>query len=126
MLDPVTLAAAALAAATPYVAELAKDAAKAVASGAGKSVWDWIKGKLTSPAGQEVVAELEKAPADDLNIKAAEIALTKYLKAEPTSLEELAKLLQNAGVALTSQSTNISGDNNKVGQASGGSSVTIG
>jgi hypothetical protein len=126
MVEPVTLAATALAAATPYLIELGKDAAKAVASGAGKSVWDWIKGKLTSPAGQEVVAELEKAPAESLNVKAVEVALAKLLKAEPASLEELTKLLQSAGVSIASQSATIVGDNNAVGQASGGSSVTIG
>ena len=57
-MDPVTLAAAAVAFVTPYLIDFGKGAAKEVASGAGKSVWSWIKGKLTSPAGAEAVLRL--------------------------------------------------------------------
>ena len=51
LLDPATLSVAAIAAALPYVVELGKEAAKSAAGAAGKSVWEWVKGKLTSEAG---------------------------------------------------------------------------
>ena len=50
LLDPATLSLAAIAAALPYVVELGKEAAKSAAGAAGKSVWEWVKGKLTSEA----------------------------------------------------------------------------
>jgi hypothetical protein len=51
--DPVTLAAA-VAFVTPYLLDFGKDAAKEAASGAGKSVWGWIKSKLTSRPGRRL------------------------------------------------------------------------
>ena len=52
-------------------------------------------------------------------------ALTKALTKDPAAAAALADLLKTHGAALSTQSANIIGDNNKVGQASGGSSVTI-
>ena len=57
---------------------------------------------------------------------ALQAALTKALKADPDAAKALEDLLKKSGASLSSQSANIVGDNNKVGQASGGSSVTIG
>jgi hypothetical protein len=125
-LDPATLAAAAITAALPYVVKLGKEAAKSAAGEAGKSVWQWVKGKLTSPAGQEAVKDLEKAPDDADNRKAAEAALSKLLKADPGALSELAQLLEKAGVTSTVQTANVVGDGNIVGQVSGsGNTVSI-
>jgi hypothetical protein len=125
-LDPATLAAAAIAAALPYVVTLGKEAAKGAAGAAGKSVWEWVTGKLTSPAGTEAVKDLEKAPDDTDNRKAAEAALSKLLKADPSALSELAQLLEKAGVTSTAQTTNVVGDDNIVGQVSGsGNTVSI-
>jgi hypothetical protein len=42
MMDPATVAAAAIAAAIPYLAAFGKEAAKGLAGGVGKSVWDWV------------------------------------------------------------------------------------
>jgi hypothetical protein len=125
-LDPVTLAAAAIAAAIPYVVALGKEAAKSAAGEAGKSVWQWVKGKLTSAAGKEAVNDLENAPDDADNRKAAEAALSKLLKTDPGALSELAQLLEKAGVTSTVQTANVVGDDNIVGQVSGsGNTVSI-
>jgi hypothetical protein len=125
-LDPATLAAAAIAAALPYVVALGKEAAKSAAGEAGKSVWQWVKGKLTSAAGQEAVKDLENAPNDADNRKAAEAALSKLLKADPGALSELAQLLEKAGVTSTVQTANVVGDGNIVGQVAGsGNTVSI-
>src|SRR5271166_5510168 len=124
-MDPVTLAVAAVSFVTPYLLDFGKDAAEEAASDAGKSVWGWIKGKLTSPAGAEAVADAEGAPEKPENAQALQAALTKALTKDPTAAAALADLLRANSVALSTQSANVIGDNNKVGQASGGSSVNI-
>jgi hypothetical protein len=124
-MDPATLSAAAIAAALHYLVALGKEAAKGAAGAAGKSVWEWVKGKLTSEAGKEAVKDLEKAPDDADNRKAAEAALSKLLKSDPSALSELAQLLEKAGVTSTAQIANIAGDGNVVGQAAGSSTVSI-
>ena len=125
-MDPVTLAAAAVAFVTPYLLDFGKDAAKEAASDAGKSVWSWIKGKLTSPAGAEAVADVESAPEKPENAQALQAALTKALTKDPAAAAALADLLKTHGASLSTQTANVVGDSNKVGQASDGSSVTIG
>jgi hypothetical protein len=126
-LDPATLAVAAITAALSYVAALGKEAAKGAAGAAGKSVWEWVTGKLISPAGTEAVKDLENAPHDAVNRTAAEAALSKLLRADPGALSELAQLLEKAGVTSTVQTANVVGDGNIVGQVSGsGNTVSIG
>ena len=123
-MDPASLAATAMTVVSPYLAQVGADAAKEVASSAGKSVWDWIKGKLTSPAGQEAVADMARAPAEPENAQALQAALTKALK-DPAALAALAKLLGEQGVAASTQTATVIGDSNKTAQASGGSTVNI-
>jgi glycerate-2-kinase len=124
-LDPASLAAAAIAAAIPYIVALGKEAAKGAAGAAGKSVWEWVQGKLTSAAGKEAVNDLENAPDDADNRKAAEAALSKLLKADPGALAELAQLLDKAGITSTVLTANVVGDENIVGQVAGSGTVSI-
>jgi hypothetical protein len=49
------IAAAVVSVALPYIADLGKEAAKSAAGEAGKAIWEWVKGKLASDAGEEVV-----------------------------------------------------------------------
>jgi len=51
--------------------------------------------------------------------------LTKLLKKEPAVATSLAALLQAYSVDVTKQTATVAGDNNKIGQASGGSSIKI-
>jgi transketolase len=118
-LDPATLAVAAFDIALPYVAKLGKEVAKSAAGEAGKSVWQWVKGKLTSESGKEAVKDLESSPDDTVNRKAAEAALSKFLKSNPDALAELAQLLEKAGGTSIVQTANFRGDGNIVGQFSG-------
>jgi hypothetical protein len=124
-MDPATLAAAAIAASLPYLISLGKEAAKGAAGAVGKSVWEWVKGKLTSEAGKEAVKDLESGPEDSDNRKAAEATLSKLLKSDPSVLSELAQLLERTGATSTAMTTNIVGNENIVGQASGSASVAI-
>jgi hypothetical protein len=125
-MDPVTLAAAAVSFVTPYLLDLGKEAAKSAAGESGKSVWGWIRGKLTTAAGAEAVSDAESDPKDSANAQALQAALTKALKADPDAAKALEDLLKASGASLSSQTATAIGDNNKVGQASGGSSVNIG
>jgi hypothetical protein len=125
-MDPVTLAAAAVSFVTPYLLALGKEAAKSAAGESGKSVWEWIKGKLTTAAGAEAVGDAERDPKKSTNVKVLEATLAKLLDADPEAAKALENLLKASGASLSSQTANVVGDNNKVGQASNGSSVNIG
>jgi hypothetical protein len=81
-MDPATLAPTAIATALPYLAKFGQEVAKSVAGSAGKSIWDWVKSKLTSDAGREAVEDLEQRPDDSDNQKAVEAALAKILKSD--------------------------------------------
>src|ERR1700730_3281903 len=124
-MDPAILAVTAITAALPYVAALGKEAAKSAAGAVGKSVWEWVKGKLKSEAGKEGANNVENAPHDADNRKSAEAALSKLLKSDPGALSELAQLLEKAGVTSTALTANIVGNENIVGQVSGSGSVSI-
>jgi hypothetical protein len=125
-MDPATLAAAAVAFVTPYLIDFAKNLGSDVASEGSKSVWGWIKGKLTSAAGAEAVGKIESVPTDSHNVEVLQNQLIMALKADPDAAKAFADLLKTSGASLPSHSVNITGSNNKVGQANGGSSVTIG
>src|SRR5271166_703583 len=125
-MDPATPAAAAVSFVAPDLLSLGKEAAKSAAGESGKSVWAWIKGKLSSEAGEEATKDAEAAPKEPENMQALQAALTKALKADPDAAKALEDLLKKSGASLSAQTANVVGDYNKVGQASGGSSVNIG
>ncbi len=125
-MDPATVATTAIATALPYLTDLGKEAAKSVAGGAGKAVWEWVRSKLTSPAGKEAVDDLEKQSGKATNRMLAEAALSKFLEANPNALSDLAKLLEEAGTLSAAQTANIAGDNNISNQAAGsGISISV-
>jgi len=124
-MDPATLAAAAVSFVAPYLLSLGKEAAKSAAGESGKSVWAWIKGKLSSEAGEEATKDAEAAPKEPENMQALQAALTKALKADPDAAKALEEMLQKHGAPMSSQTMNIVGDGNIGGQADRQSSVTI-
>jgi hypothetical protein len=124
-MDPVALATDAVSFVAPYLIDFAKNVASDASLEGSKSVWTWIKRKLTTPAGAEAVIDAERDPEDPANAQALQAALTKNLKADPDAAKALEDLLKQHGASLSSQSANVVGDHNKVGQASGGSSVKI-
>jgi hypothetical protein len=115
----------AIAVALPYIAAIGNEAAKSAAGEVGKSIWGWVKGKLTSPAGQEVVEDLEAGPDDADNRKAAEAALSKLLKSDPNAMTELTQLLDKGRVKSAAVSATVMGNENTVGQVSGSGTVSI-
>ncbi len=124
-MDPATLAAAAVSFVTPYLLDFAKNLGSDAASEGSKSVWAWIKNKLVSPAGAEAVGDAERDPKDSANAQALQAALTKALKADPDAAKALEDLLKTSGASASSQTATVAGNANKVGQASGGSSINI-
>jgi phage-related tail fiber protein len=124
-LDTATLAAAAIAAAASYLAELGKEAAKSAAGAAGKSAWQWIKGKLTSGTGKAAVADLETSPSDTDNQNIAAAALAKFLKSDSSAVTELAQLLEKAGGPSTTLTVNVHRESNILAQNMGPGSVSI-
>ncbi len=125
-MDPITtLAVAAIAATLSYIAALGKEAAKSTDSVAGKLVWDWVQGKLTSAAGKEAVKDLENAPHDADNRRAVAVALAKLLKSDPGALSELAQLLEKASVTSAVLTANVIGDENIVSQVSGSGNIIV-
>ena len=125
IIDPATLAVVAIGATLQYLAALGRDADKSAAGAAGKTEWEWVKGKLTSDAGKEAVTDFENFPEDGDNRRATEAALSKFLRLDRIACFELAKLLENGGSSSTVLITNIVGDKNIVGQAPGSGTVSI-
>jgi hypothetical protein len=124
-MDPATLAAAAVSFVAPYLLDFAKNLGSDAASEGSKSVWAWIKGKLTSDASKETIKDAEAAPKEAQNLQALQAALTKTLKADPDAAKALEALLKTSGAPLSSQSINFVGNGNVGGLASGQSTVTI-
>jgi hypothetical protein len=124
-MDPATLATTAIAAALPYVTVLGKEAAKSAAGAAGKSIWEWVKNKLTSAAGNQAVNDLENGPYQADNRKAAEAALSKFLRSDPNAVTELARILDQVGATSATLSALVTGNNNNLGQVFGSGAVSI-
>jgi hypothetical protein len=122
-MDPLELASAVLPAITRYLATLGDAAAEEAAKASGKAALDWIKGKLTSPAGKDAVARLEAAPEKPLVAEALKSQLAMWLDENPGAAAELQSLLTVGG--FSAQTANFIGDNNKIGQADRNSSVVI-
>ncbi len=127
-MDPATLAAGAVGALVPYLAEAGKELAKkaggAAWEGAGK-LWTLLRSKLTRPEQQSVLADLETHPADPDVQAAARVQLKKAATEDAEFARALAELLASLPAASGGQTANVAGDNNVVGQADRGSSVNI-
>ena len=121
-MDPATLAAAALAAVTTYLMGLGKDAVDESAKSVGKSVFEWVKGRLTGAAGKEAVGDIEKAPEAEENRQALQTQIVKALRADSQAAAELAALLP--GDSFVRQTVNIEGSNN-IGINASGSHVSV-
>jgi hypothetical protein len=83
-------------------------------------LYDKVKARLTSPAGQEALADLHKTPKDPDAQASARLALKKALEADPAFQAELSALVEELREADgTVQSINSQGDNNTNIQVSG-------
>jgi hypothetical protein len=118
-MDPMSLAVAAINLALPYLRGFLEEANKGAGTSAGKSIWGWIKGKLTSAVGQEVTTDLEKEPEDGDSRKLAEAALSKFLRSNPEAAAELESMVGNAGTSSVTMISKTKGDGNTTIQIAG-------
>lgn len=126
-MDPVSVAAEAVTALGPYLAEAGKAAAgevgKSTWTGA-KKLWEVLRGKLSRPEQQAALADLQAQPGDPDVQAAARVQVRKALAEDGGLLAELAALLQSLpGPARQTQVIN--GNDNQAVQAVG-STVHIG
>mgnify|MGYP001462612441 CR=1 FL=1 len=121
MIDPVTLATAAVAFLTPYLVEGGKEAAKTAA----KDVYGWLKGRLTGRAA-EALGDLEQAPASEDNRADLRKQLAKALEADPALAAELQAMLPAEALrGITVQTIDQSGSTGaKAAQIKGDRNVT--
>lgn len=94
MMDPVSLATAAVAVLSPYLVEGGKEATKTAA----KDLYHWLKSKLTGRAA-EALGDLEKDPASEDNRGDLRKQLAKALEADPALQAELRRLLPEGSAA---------------------------
>ncbi len=124
MLPVPELAAAAVAALAPYLSAAATEGAKKLGAAGAEQMahlYDKVKTHLHSPAGQEALAELAKAPEDADAQGSLRLALRKQLSQEPSFHSELAALVEEIARSAPGilQSSTITGDGNLNVQISG-------
>ena len=125
-MDPATLAACAVGALVPYLAEAGREVAKKAGGtaweGTGK-LWTLMRAKLMKPEQQSALAELKAQPTDPDVQGAARVQLKKAASEDAEFARALAGLL--AALPSAGQSANVVGHDNIIGQADRGSSIKI-
>ena len=95
-------------------------------SAAREKLFSWLKEKFTRPAQAGALEEATAAPEDATNLEALTLQIRKALEQDETFRRELAALLPKENQPGFSQNIGtVSGDNNKLGQAQGGSTIHI-
>jgi hypothetical protein len=130
MIADSALAAAAVAALTPYLTAAGTEAAKQLGGEAVKglgSLWGWVKDKLAGRASEKFEATPDDAKAQG----ALETALENLLSAQPTLAEELRALVgaaepEAARLVQTTQTMNLSGGSKGVQNTGSNNTIKIG
>jgi len=109
---------------SPYLSELAsgaldkaKDVAGSEAVAHAKDIFEAIRSKFSgTPAAEEALEDLKKAPEDDDSQATVRVQLKKQLESDETFAASLAELLKRADSAGAGAvfNTNISGDVEKL------------
>ena len=92
-MDVAGMATAAVALLMPYVAKGGEEVAKKVGAEVGNRVvglWDLVRNKLSGPAAEEAVKDLEEKPDDQRRQMALEVQLEKALEADPAFRDQVA------------------------------------
>ena len=129
-MDPVSIAAAAVTALSPYLAKAAGKAAEAAGSAAfeqGRKLFDKLKARFAgSSVESKQLQKLEAEPDNALNRAVVEGLLGDALKEDPKFLAEIAALVGAAGAGqvneFKTQATTI-GNVTNVGTLHGGLSI---
>jgi hypothetical protein len=127
-MDPGTMAAATVAALSPYLVEAVKGAAGKVGEAAyesGAKLLRFLKGKLSGGDEQKALSRLEQEPEDADNQAALRVVLKESLKGNATFRDDLEALLKALPKNAVSQSATVVGDSNVVNQVEDATNTTI-
>jgi hypothetical protein len=106
-MDPVSIAAAVVAAVTPYLAKAAGKFAESAGSAAfeqGGKLFEKLKARFAAaPAETKQLQDLQADPADTLNQAAVQKLLRDALKNDPAFMAEIASLLNPVGSGQSNQ-----------------------
>jgi hypothetical protein len=121
-MDPVTMAAATVAALSPYLVEAAKGAATKAGEAAyrgGARLFRFLRGKLQGADEQKALTRLEQEPEDADSQAALRIVLKESLRRDVGFRDELEALLKAIPTTEVSQVADVVGDGDTVIQAAG-------
>lgn len=125
MSDLAMMAASAVSLLTPFLKKAAEKGFEKLGESTAGTLFERLKGKLITPAGQESLSDLAKSP-DDPDSQAA---LRKEIRKAAEQDLELASLLQDllsrAGAAGGSATQVVTGNENKAAQVQGSTDVSI-
>jgi hypothetical protein len=117
------LAASAVTLLTPFLKKAAEKGAEKLGESAAGTLFEKLKGSLKTPAGQEALSDLAKAPDDADSQAALRKEIRKAAEQDPQFASQLQELLSKAGAVTQTQVANVSGDQNKVAQVQGSGNV---
>jgi hypothetical protein len=128
-MDPISLATAAVAVLSPYLAKAGEGAAKKIGEeavdGAGKLI-GWMRTKLGG-AAQKALDDLAAKPNSELNQTDLRTQLAKALEADPALAAELQAMLPRQATEAGAMTQDVSGAGAKAQQIRGsGNTSTIG
>jgi hypothetical protein len=121
-MDSASLAAATVAALSPYLAAAAKKTAEKVGEATyenGAKLVKFLKRKLSGENDQKALSRVEENPEDADNQAALRVVLKESLQQDTTFQDELEALLNDLPENAMSLSANVVGDNDVVNQAAG-------
>lgn len=111
----------------PYLLAEGGNLAKEGLSAAHKKLFGWLKSRLTKPAQGGALAEAVQSPQDAGALEALQLQIRRALEQQEDFRKELLERLPKEFHPQTTQTMNVTGDNNKSGQISGtGNSMSIG
>ena len=123
-MDETTMAAATVAALTPFLAEGGKAVVKKVGDRVGDNViklYDALKARLLYGSAKEALADFEQTPVDTDLQATMRVQLKKALSDDAALREELAAILETMETAPSGirQEANTTGEHNIVNQVAG-------
>jgi len=125
-MDPVTLASAAVALLSPYLAKVGEGAAKKIGEDTvetGGRLLGWMRAKLGGRA-KEALDDLAAKPGSEDNQADLRKQLAKALEADPALAAELRAMLPAGAAGTDSMSQTVSGAGAKAAQVKGSGNTT--
>jgi hypothetical protein len=122
-MEPLTLASAAVAALSVYLAKVGDGAAKKIGEEAGSRLLSWMRAKLHGRA-QEALNDLEANPDSEDNQVDMRKQLVKALETDPALAAELCAILPAPATMADSMVQNVSGAGAKAAQVKGSGNTT--